>query len=232
MTYDDLLMQLWDSQDLTYRQMQIHILPDVPAERIIGVRTPKLRSLAKQFTEGESFLKNLPHSYFEEDQIHCFQLAEEKDFQTVILELDHFLPYVNNWATCDQMTPKIFRKCHTELLPCIFRWMESPHPYAVRFGIKMLMDHFLDEDFLPAYPRAVASVKREEYYIRMMVAWYFATALAKQYDAVYPLMEQKLLDKWTHNKAIQKAVESFRVTPEHKEQLKKLRQPINKSSQK
>lgn len=223
MTHSELLHNLWEYQDLPYREMQLRILPDVPAERIIGVRTPVLRTFAKQFTEGESFLQSLPHHFFEEDQIHGFLIAGEKDFQKTIALLDYFLPYVNSWATCDQLTPAVFRKHHAELLPHINRWMASPYPYAVRFGIKMLMDHFLGEDFRPEYLEAVAAVRQDTYYVRMMVAWYFATALAKQYDAAYPIIEQQKLDNWTHNKAIQKAVESFRVTQEHKELLKKLK---------
>lgn len=223
MTHSELLQNFWEYQDLPYREMQLRILPDVPTERIIGVRTPALRTLAKQFTEGECFLQSLPHKYFEEDQIHGFLIAGEKDFQKTIALLDCFLPYVNNWATCDQLTPAVFRKHHEELLPHINRWMASPYPYAVRFGIKMLMDHFLGEDFRPEYLEAVAAVRQDTYYVRMMVAWYFATALAKQYDAAYPIIEQQKLDNWTHNKAIQKAVESFRVTQEHKELLKKLK---------
>lgn len=223
MEHTELIQNLWNHQDLSYREMQLRILPDVPQDRIIGVRTPVLRVLAKQFSGGECFLQSLPHQYFEEDQIHGFLIAAEKDFPKTISLLDCFLPYINNWATCDQLTPTVFRKHHSELLPHIERWIASQNPYAVRFGLKMLMDHFLDADFLPGYLEMAATVKREEYYIRMMVAWYFATALAKQYDAAYPIIQQHKLDKWTHNKAIQKAVESFRVTPEHKEQLKKLK---------
>lgn len=223
MSHSELIACLWEHQDVTYRQMQTKILPNIPEDCIIGVRTPELRTMAKQLTDSDSFLNSLPHQYFEENQIHSFVIADFKDFQGTAAAVSVFLPFIDNWATCDQLTPKSFRKHHKELLPYIESWISSPYPYAVRFGIKMLMDHFLEDDFLPRYPEIVASVKSEEYYIRMMSAWYFATALAKQYDTVYPYFTEQKLEKWVHNKAIQKAVESYRVTAEHKEQLKKLR---------
>lgn len=223
MNQKELIEKLFSLQDEKYRQMQVKLLPNVSPERIIGVRTPQLRAMAKQMTAGETFLRELPHTYFEEDQIHAFLLSAGKDFEETAAGVDQFLPYVNNWATCDQMAPKVFKKNHSALLPYIEKWIFSSDTYAVRFGIKMLMDHFLEADFSVRYPQMVASVKNEDYYIRMMVAWYFATALAKQYDVIFPFLETFQLEKRTHNKAIQKGIESFRITPEQKEQLKKLR---------
>lgn len=215
-----ILMQL---QDLDYQAFQARLIPNIPAERIIGVRTPELRGLAKQLSDSASFLEALPHWYFEENQLHSFLLSEMKDFDSVVREVDRFLPYVDNWATCDQLSPKVFKKHRQELLPYIEKWIVSPEAYAVRFAIKMLMDHFLEDDFSVRYPEMVADIHREEYYIRMMAAWYFATALAKQYDAVLPFLTGRKLEPWIHNKAIQKAVESYRITPEQKDFLKKLR---------
>ena len=212
--------ELFRLQDKEYGNFQRHLIPNLAPETIIGVRTPDLRRLAKEMTEGEAFKKELPHHYFEENQVHCFLLEREKEFETTIYEVEAFLPYVDNWATCDQLSPRVFQKHRQELLPYIHNWLASDHPYTIRFGIKMLMVHFLEADFDPVYPELVAAVQHEDYYVKMMVAWYFATALAKQYDAVYPYIVQKRLEKWTHNKAIQKAVESFRVTPEQKEMLK------------
>lgn len=223
MDRNGLIDTLFSLRDEKYRQMQIKLLPNVPSERIIGVRTPQLRVLSKQLTAEASFLADLPHMYFEEDQIYAFYLASRGDFMETVAGVDRFLPYVNNWATCDQMSPKVFRKTHSALLPFIKKWISSPDTYAVRFSIKMLMDHFLEEDFSLDYPEMVASVKNEDYYVRMMIAWYFATALAKQYDAIYPFLKEQKLGKWTHNKAIQKGIESFRITPAQKEEIKQLR---------
>lgn len=213
--------RLFDLQDQKYQVFQQKLIPNLPPDTIIGVRTPQLRKLAKELALEN--LSSLPHRYFEENQLHAFILADEHDFDTVIRELDRFLPYVDNWATCDQMTPKCFKKHHSKLIPHIRRWMADPHPYTVRFGIKMLMDHFLEEDFSPEYPAWVAQIQTEEYYVRMMAAWYFATALAKQNDAILPYIMEFRLPEWIHNKTIQKAVESYRITPETKEILKQYR---------
>lgn len=215
--------QLFALQDREYQKFQQKLIPNLAPDRIIGVRTPELRKLAKQISDAEGFKKELPHAYFEEDQLHSFLLAEGKDFNKTVEEVEAFLPYVDNWATCDQLTPKVFKKHHRELLTHIRRWLKSDHPYTVRFAMKMLMDHFLDGDFDSEYPELVASVTSEEYYVRMMQAWYFATALAKQCDAALPFITEHRLEKWTHNKAIQKAVESFRITSEQKEILKQYR---------
>ncbi len=213
-------------QDLKYRDLQIRTIPTVEPDTIIGVRTPELRKMAKQLSADQEttvFLQGLPHSTFEENQLHAFLISEEKDFQECLLQLDRFLPYVDNRAACDQMSPRVFRKHRTELPEHIRRWIRSTATYTIRFGIGMLMEHFLDADFDPAYPEIVAAVRSDEYYVNMMIAWYFATALAKQYETVLPYIEQHRLDPWTHNKAIQKSVESYRITPEQKAYLKTLK---------
>ena len=226
MITEEIRTGLFSLQDTAYRDFQGKLIPGLGAETMIGVRTPELRKLAKELAKREDirdFLKDLPHGYFDENQVHAFILSEEKDFEKCMDELELFLPYVDNWATCDQMSPKVFRKNKKDLLTAIKRWIESDQTYTVRFAIKMLMEHFLDEDFDPIYPEMVATVRSEEYYIRMMIAWYFATALAKRYDAVLPYLKQEKLDVWTHNKAIQKAVESYRITEEQKIYLKSLK---------
>ena len=218
--------ELHSLQDPKYRDLQVKIIPSVKPESIIGVRTPELRKMAKEMAaeeETEAFLADLPHRYFEENQLHAFILSGMKDFAACLGKLERFLPYVDNWATCDQMSPSVFRKHRTELPEHIDRWIASGKTYTVRFGIGMLMEHYLDTDFDPVYPEKAAAVRSGEYYVNMMTAWYFATALAKQYDAVLPYIEQRRLDPWTHNKAIQKAVESYRITPEQKEYLRSLK---------
>lgn len=214
---------LFSLQDAKYRDFQTKLIPNIDPDTIIGVRTPELRKLAKELGAGESFRRNLPHEYFEENQIHAFSLEPLKDFDRVIEEVERFLPYVDNWATCDQLRPKTFAKHKSELLPYIRRWLASGHVYTIRFGIGMLMCHYLDDAFDPEYPALVAAVEHEDYYVRMMVAWYFATALAKQYDAVLPYLTERSLEKWTHNKTVQKAVESYRITPAQKDFLTKLK---------
>ena len=181
-----------------------------------------MTELAKEKDVSE-FLHDLPHKYFEENQLHAFIICEQKEYEACVKELNHFLPYVDNWATCDQMSPKVFRGHHQELLEQIRIWMASNEPYTIRYGIGMLMTHFLEEDFDIQYVEMVAAVKSEEYYVKMMVAWYFATALAKQYEAVVPFIENRRLEEWTHRKAIQKSVESYRITKEQKEYLKGLK---------
>ncbi len=213
-------------QDKEYRDFQAKLIPTVDPKRIIGTRTPQLRNLAKELLKSYDcslFLDDLPHKYFDEDQLHAFIISGMKDYDECMDKLEQFLPYVDNWATCDQMSPKIFKKHKAKLLEKVKVWIASDDTYTVRFGIGMLMEHFLDGDFDKAFPKMVAGVKSEEYYINMMVAWYFATALAKQYDAVIPYIEKKKLSVWNHNKAIQKSIESNRVTPEHKEYLRSLK---------
>ena len=226
MITDEIRTELFRLQDVKYRDFQSRLIPSYDSDTMIGVRTPELRKLAKQAgrrTDVSVFLDDLPHTYFDENQLHAFILSEMKDYAACLKRVDSFLPFVDNWATCDQMSPKIFKKYRTELLGSIRNWIKSHQTYTIRFGIKMLMEHFLDEDFSPAYPELVAEVKSDEYYVKMMIAWYFATALAKQYEAVLPFIEEQRLEVWTHHKTIQKAVESYRITPAQKEYLKSLR---------
>lgn len=212
--------------DEGYRQFQIPLMPTVDSERVIGVRTPILRKMAKELAgtpEAEAFLRELPHTYYEENNLHAFLVEQIGDYDVCIAAIDAFLPYVDNWSTCDGWSPKVLKKHPGALLTKIREWMDSDKPYTIRFGIGMLQRYFLDERFSPEFLAWVAAVDREEYYVRMMVAWYFATALAKQYEATLPYIQERRLSLWTHNKAIQKAVESYRVTPEHKQQLKNYR---------
>ena len=214
-------------RDESYKEFNSKLIPTVDPKTVIGVRTPALRALAKEISADKEktavFLENLPHKYFEENQLHAFIISGIKDYDECIEQLARFLPFVDNWATCDQMSPKIFKKHRKELKKLISQWLRSDKTYTVRFGIGMLMEHFLDEDFDISYPEAVAKIRSVEYYINMMIAWYFATALAKQYDAVLPFIESRKLDAWTHNKTIQKAIESYRITAEQKEYLKTLK---------
>lgn len=227
MTNEEITAELFRFQDTAYRDFQAKLIPTVKPETIIGVRTPELRRFAKTLAAEKSvgsFLQTLPHQYFDENQLHAFILSEEKDFSVCIQLLGNFLPYIDNWATCDQLSPRTFKKHHAELLPHIRSWIASNKTYTVRFAIGLLMQHFLDEDFCAEFLEMVAAVKSEEYYIKMMVAWYFATALAKRYDSAVRYIEEKRLEPWTHNKTIQKAVESYRITAEQKTYLKSLRQ--------
>ena len=222
----DLHKKLYSLQDMKYRDMQIRIIPSINPESVIGVRTPELKRMATDVLKAgdyQEFLNELPHKFFEENQLQAFIISGIKDLSECMEELEKFLPYVDNWATCDQMSPKIFRKHRKELLTRIKKWIKSEKTYTVRFGVGMLMEHFLDEEFDPEYPAMVAEIRSEEYYVNMMIAWYFATALAKQYESVLPYLEQKRLDDWTHNKAIQKSVESRRITEEQKIYLKSLK---------
>lgn len=226
MITDEIRRELFANQDTAYRDFQAKLIPNLEDGKMIGVRTPTLRKMAKQYAKQEdigTFLDTLPHTYFDENQLHAFIISERKDFAQCIAELTRFLPFIDNWATCDQLSPKVFKKHRQELLPHINEWLASNLTYVVRFGIGMLMEHFLDEDFDLQYPETVSKLRSEEYYINMMIAWYFATALAKQYEAVLPFLENDRLAPWTHNKAIQKAVESLRITPEQKAYLKKLK---------
>ena len=217
---------LFAMQDVGYRDFHSKLVPNLEKERIIGVRTPQLRKFAKAFAktgDAEAFLKQLPHDYYEENNLHGFLLDGMKDYDTCVMNLNAFLPYVDNWATCDSMAPKVLKKNLPSLLTEIEKWLASEHTYTIRFGIGMLMRFYLEEAFEPKYPEMVAAVHSEEYYVNMMSAWYFATALAKQYEAILPYLEENRLDVWVHNKTIQKAVESFRITKEQKEYLRTLR---------
>lgn len=218
--------RLFSLADEAYRQFQIPLMPTVDPNRVIGVRTPILRKLAKELTgtaQAEAFLRQLPHTYYEENNLHAFLVEQIRDYDACIAAIDAFLPYVDNWSTCDGWSPKVLKQRPEALLVKIRQWMASDEPYTVRFGIGMLQRHFLDDRFSAEYLDWVASVDREEYYVRMMVAWYFATALANQYAAALPYIEGHRLPLWIHNKTIQKALESYRVSSEHKMYLKLLK---------
>ena len=226
MTRDEIVAELFAMRDQDYALLQAKIIPTVPANRIIGVRTPALRTFAKRLfkdPETDSFLSCLPHPYFDENQLHAFIISQEKDFDRCVAEIEAFLPFIDNWATCDQLSPKAFKKAPEKLVPNIEKWIKSDKTYTVRFAIGMLMQHFLDERFDTKYADKVADVRSEEYYVNMMIAWYFATALAKQYEQILPYLEEKRLDSRVHNKAIQKSVESYRITEEQKTYLKTLK---------
>ena len=226
MITDEIRERLLALRDVKYRDFQIKLIPGKTAEDSIGVRTPELRKLAKEFAKRDDigdFLNDLPHKFFDEDQIHAFIISEIKDYKTCMAEVCRFLPYVDNWAHCDQMSPKAFKKHREALAIQADKWLDSPDTYTIRFGIKMLMEHFLDGDFDTKYPERISGLRSAEYYVNMMIAWYFATALAKQWDAVIPYIENKRLDIWTHNKAIQKSIESYRITPEQKAYLRTLK---------
>lgn len=221
--FNDIEAELFKLRDEKYAEFQKNLTPTLSSEHFIGVRTPELRKLAKELrkrSDTDEFLNTLPHRYFEEDQLHSFIISDEKDFQHCIDLTERFLPYIDNWATCDQLSPKVFAKHRAELPAYADKWLASEHTYTVRFAIGTLMRHFLGEDFSIGYADKVAAVSSDEYYINMMRAWYFATALAKNFDEVLPYIEQKRLDKWTHNKTIQKAAESFRITDEQKAYLR------------
>ena len=222
--------ELFRLQDLGYRDFQHKLIPSMVPETMIGVRTPELRKYAKELAkdpEVSFFLEALPHFYFDENQLHAFIISEIRDYDRCHHEVERFLPYVNNWATCDQLSPRVFKKHRKELISAVDGWIRSKAVYTIRFGVGMLMQHYLDEDFDPVYLRTVAELRSDEYYVNMMIAWYFATALAKQYEAALPYLQDRRLTPWTHNKAIQKAVESYRITPDQKEYLKSLK--ISKS---
>lgn len=220
------LQELFDLQDLSYKAFHEKLIPNIDPNRVIGVRTPVLRKFAKEYAktpDAKTFMNSLPHRYYEENNLHAFMLEGIKDYGECIRALNEFLPYVDNWATCDSMTPKVFKKHKAELLEEIKRWIKSDETYVVRFGIEMLMTFYLDEDFKDEYLLWVSEVVSEEYYVKMMIAWYYATALAKQWDSTIDYIENKRLEPWIHRKTIQKAVESYRVSDEQKAYLKSFR---------
>ena len=226
MITDEIRARLIPLGEPAYRELQLRTIPTLSPSSVIGVRTPTLRKLAGELSAREDisvFLSALPHDLFEENQLHAFVLSGMRSFEDCLSAVSRFLPYVDNWATCDQMSPKVFARHRAELTEPVRAWIAGGHTYTVRFGIKMLMDHYLDEAFDPAYLDLAASVRSDEYYVRMMVAWYFATALAKQYPFAVRVLEQRRLDPWTHNKTIRKAVESFRIAPEQKTWLRGLK---------
>ena len=218
--------ELFQLQDIKYKEFQSKLIPNVNKDNIIGVRTPELKKLAKSlFKSGDylTFLEDLPHKYFDENQLHAFIISEFKDYDACISYINKFLPYVDNWATCDQLSPKVFKKNTDKLINQINNWIKSKEVYTIRFGIGMLMKYYLDDNFKKEYLDLALSIKSDEYYVNMMIAWYFATALAKQYDDTILVLEKRRLNPWVHNKSIQKAIESYRITDDEKEYLKKLK---------
>lgn len=226
MTITEIEKRLFELQDSKYRLFQAKLMPTIDAEKIIGVRNPILRSLAKELYKDnsyEEFLNTLPHKYYDEDNLHGYIISLFSDYDKTIECVDAFLPYVSNWATCDLLSPKSFKKNKDLLIKDISRWLSSKETYTIRFGIEMLMSHFLDGDFKTDYLDEVAKIKSDEYYVNMMIAWFFATALAKQYESTLPYIENHKLDKWVNNKTIQKALESYRITDSQKIYLRKLK---------
>lgn len=217
--------KLFEMQDKDYQLFQSKLLPTITSEKMVGVRTPKLRKYAKELLKSDykSFLNELPHKYFDENQLHAFIISDIKNFDECICYLNKFLPYIDNWATCDQLSPKIFKNNSDLLLEKIKKWINSKDTYTIRFGIGMLMQYFLDDKFEDEYLDWIINIKSDEYYVNMMIAWFFATALAKQYESAIKVIEEKKLDVWIHNKTIQKAVESYRITNEQKKYLKKFK---------
>ena len=218
--------RLFAMQDKQYAAFQAKLTPGVPTDSFIGIRVPVLRKFAKVFTKEagcEDFLQQLPHEYYDENMLHGLLISEVKDYEECIRLTDNFLPFVDNWAVCDIMSPKVFAKRKEDLLTKVKTWSKSSHVFTCRFGIETLMTHYLGKDFKSEYLEIPASARSEAYYVKMMVAWFFATALAKQWDATLPYIEQKRLARWTHNKTIQKAIESYRITPEQKEYLRTLK---------
>ena len=218
--------RLFELQDLKYRDFHAKLMPTVNKEKIIGVRTPALRVFAKKYgktDEAKEYLQILPHQYYEENNLHGLLIERIKDYDICLEELERFLPHIDNWATCDLLAVRTVKNHLNSYIKKIDRWLESEHIYTIRFGINMLMRYYLEDAFQMEYPEKVAQIRSEEYYVNMMCAWYFATALAKQYDKILPFIEKQKLDVWTHNKTIQKAIESYRITPEQKEYLKGLK---------
>lgn len=223
---NEIQRELFSLADEKYRNFSAGLIPTLEKSKVIGVRTPELRKLAKTLAKDErtaEFLSALPHKYQEENALHGYIISLEKDFETAVSEIERFLPFIDNWSVCDTTAPKAFEKNKPALMPYIKKWIASGETYTVRYGIGMLMRLFLDDDFAPEQMELVISVRSEEYYVKMMQAWYFATALAKQYEAAFEVIKDKKLDKWTHNKTIQKAVESYRITDEQKTLLKEYR---------
>lgn len=224
---NELQQNLFGMRDAAYAAFIAKLTPGFPPSHFIGVRVPLLRNFARSFAKEEaasqSFLSHLPHSYYEEDMLHGMLISLVKDYDRCLDLIDRFLPYVDNWAVCDTLSPKVFAKHKAQLLENILRWSSSSHTYTCRFGLRMLMTHFLDDSFSADFLEIPAAIRSEEYYVKMMVAWFFATALAKQWEATLPYLENRQLDPWTHRKTIQKAIESYRIPPERKDYLRTLR---------
>ncbi len=218
--------KLFKLQDIKYRDFQAKLIPNIDINMVIGVRTPDLKKYAKELIKNNnysSFLNDLPHKYFDENQLHAFIISELKDFDKCIEYINEFLPYVDNWATCDQMSPKIFKKYPDKLISNIKKWIKSKKTYTIRFGIGMLMQYYLDDNFKKEYLELISNIRSNEYYVNMMISWFFATALAKKYEDTIIYLENNKLDTWVHNKTIQKAIESYRITDEQKDYLKSLK---------
>ena len=224
---NELQQHLFGMRDAAYAAFIAKLTPGFPPSHFIGVRVPLLRTIARSFAKEEAasqrFLSHLPHSYYEEDMLHGMLISLVKDYDRCLDLTDRFLPYVDNWAVCDTLSPKLFAKHKAQLLENILRWSSSSHTYTCRFGLRMLMTHFLDDSFSADFLEIPAAIRSEEYYVKMMVAWFFATALAKQWEATLPYLENRQLDPWTHRKTIQKAIESYRIPPERKDYLRTLR---------
>lgn len=220
------LKSLYALQDTAYGDFNAKLIPNISKDCFIGIRTPILRKMAKDMIKSgqyKDFISCLPHQYFEENQLHAFILSEIKDFDFVIKETDKFLPYINNWATCDQLSPRVFKKNLNTVYEYVLKWIKSKDIYAVRFAIKTLMQYWLDDNFDEKYADMVANINSDEYYINMMRAWYFATAAAKQYDKILPYFKRGQIDEWTRLRAIQKGLESFRVADAYKKELRALK---------
>ena len=217
--------KLFSLKDSDYRDFSSRLIPGVPYESVIGVRIPLIRRLAKEISteDAKAFLSELPHTYYEEYHLHSFLIERISDFDLCIEETERFLPYIDNWSVCDSFSPKVFKRHRSELLDKIKAWLESDRVYTLRFAVKMLMEHFLNEDFSKEYPKMVASVKSDEYYVKMMVAWYFATALAKQRDSILPYVTGYRLDSETHAMAIRKILDSYRISDEDKKYIRTFR---------
>lgn len=223
---NNLQKELLNISDAEYAAFQAKLTPSVDPQLFLGVRVPVLRKFAKEYIKNKdalSFLDALPHKYYDENMLHALLISEMKDFDQIISYLNKFLPFVDNWAVCDIMSPKALKKNKTKLIENIEKWIKSKETYTSRFAIEMLMSFYLDDDFKESYLQYVADVRSSEYYLNMMIAWFFATALTKQWDATIPYIEKQMLDKWTHNKTIRKALESYRITEAQKEYLKKLK---------
>ena len=222
----ELQKRLFSMQDIKYKEFHCQLMPTIDSDTVIGVRSPRLHKLASEIrndSKTDAFLHSLPHKYYEENNLHAFIVAGFRDYGKALEYTENFLPYIDNWATCDAFAPKVFGKKREDFLPVVKKWIVSDKPYTVRYGIGMLMNFYLDEDFRPEYLKMAADVESEEYYVNMMIAWYFATALAKQWDATIPYLKERKLPEWVHRKTIQKAIESYRITPEQKVYLKTLR---------
>ncbi|MBR2825674.1 MAG: DNA alkylation repair protein [Solobacterium sp.] len=221
-----LVKELKKNQDLQYKEFTAKLIPNINPKTMIGVRTPMIKSIGKEFSkkdEKEDFLNALPHTYYEENLIHGYLLSNEKDYETCIKEVRKFLPYIDNWAVCDSISPKCFNKHKKELEKQIQEWITSKETYTIRFGIKMYLSFYLDDDFKKVHLQRISKIHSDEYYVKMMIAWYFATALAKQWDSTIPYLENHTLEPWTHAKTIQKAIESYRITDKQKEYLRTLK---------